>query len=639
MKLFEESSLSPQVLDAIKELGFIQPTEIQSKTIPFLLENKTDVIALAQTGTGKTAAFGLPIISQIDSSNPVPQALIICPTRELCLQIEKDFQNYCKYIPIKSVAVYGGASIDTQLKQIKQGVHIVVATPGRLVDIINRKRINLSHIAYLVLDESDEMLNMGFQEDIDSILEQTPSEKQTLLFSATMPPNVRRIANNYMNQPYEITVGTKNAGADTVSHQVYMVHSRDRYIALKRIADFFPDIYGIVFCRTRQETKDIADKLMADGYNADALHGDLSQAQRDYVMKKFRNKNLNMLVATDVAARGLDVQNLTHVINFSLPDDIEAYTHRSGRTGRAGNKGISIAIINLKEKGKIRQIEKIIQKTFEYKAVPHGAEICNAQLLHLINKIKTVDVTVDLEGDLYATMLSEFQELSKDELIQKFISFEFNRLLAYYENAPDISVAHSSSQDNQRSSRSRNERNERGERNDRRERGDRRERSERNSRADKNETRERGERNERPDRKERKSDVGDSDIFFSRKAFSRLFINIGKKNGIDKSEFIRLLNTQINDRNVQYGAIDILKSFSFFEVDKANTSQVLRSFQNANYNGIPISVEIAQAPEGKAARGSKDAFIKGDSFTKKPNRFSDSPHNRRNRNSISKRKK
>lgn len=611
MKLFEKSTLAPEVLNAISELGFETPTEIQSKAIPFLLETNQDLIALAQTGTGKTAAFGLPIISQIETHLRYPQALVICPTRELCLQIERDFKNYCKYLPITTVAVYGGASIETQLKTLKSGVHIVVATPGRLVDIIKRRKIDLSNIRHLVLDESDEMLHMGFQEDIDTILEQTPSEKRTLLFSATMPANVRRIANNYMNNPHEITIGNKNAGADTVSHHVYMVHSKDRYLVLKRIADFCPDIYGIVFCRTRQETKEIADKLMADGYNADALHGDLSQAQRDYVMKKFRNKNLNMLVATDVAARGLDVHNLTHVINYSLPDDIEVYTHRSGRTGRAGKEGISIAIINLREKGRLRQIERFIKKSFIQKQVPHGAEICQAQLIHLIQKIKDAEVTIDKTGALYDTMLSNFENFTKEELLQKFISYEFNRLLEYYQNAPDINVAttlDSGKKENRNTLRNKHER---------------------------SDTFDRKERNERNFGKERYN----QDTYRERKDFSRFFINIGKKNSVDKSTILRLLNEHINDRSVQYGAIDILKSFSFFEVEKEKTAKVLSAFKNAIYDGIPISVEIAQVPEGKAARGSKNGFIQGNDFFHNAPKTKKSYNNKKHEGSFKRRKR
>ncbi len=411
MELYEEGGLlSTEILQAIKELGFEKPTEIQSQAIPFLLNETRDLIGLAQTGTGKTAAFGLPLISQIDFSKNVPQALVICPTRELCLQIERDLTNYGKYLPLQTVAVYGGADIVRQIKKIQSGVHIVVATPGRLVDIISRKKVDLSKVKNLVLDEADEMLDMGFQEDLDSILEQTPAEKRTLLFSATMPAEVRRIASNYMNDPHEITIGTKNSGAVTVSHQAYIVSSKNRYIALKRIADYYPDIYGIVFCRTREETKEVADKLMSDGYSADALHGDLSQAQRDYVMKKFRNKNLNMLVATDVAARGLDVHDLTHVINYSIPDDLETYTHRSGRTGRAGKEGISILIANLREKGKLKRIEQIIKKKIEIKKVPGGQEICAVQMKDLIQKVLSTEVNEEKLNTLLTPIIHQYEQ-------------------------------------------------------------------------------------------------------------------------------------------------------------------------------------------------------------------------------------
>ncbi|HPH15636.1 MAG TPA: DEAD/DEAH box helicase [Bacteroidales bacterium] len=633
MELFENSNLLPEVQQAIKEMGFERPTEIQSQAIPFLLANKRDLIALAQTGTGKTAAFGLPIISQIDLNNAIPQALIICPTRELCLQIERDLKNFGKYVPLYTLAVYGGASITDQLSSLRRGVHIIVATPGRLVDIINRGKVNLSQVSYLVLDESDEMLNMGFQEDIDTILEQTPENKQTLLFSATMPQEVRRIANNYMINPEEITIGTKNSGAETISHHAYIVHSKDRYIALKRLADYYPDIYGIVFCRTRQETKDIADKLMSDGYNADALHGDLSQAQRDYVMKKFRNKNLQILVATDVAARGLDVQNLSHVINFSIPDDIETYTHRSGRTGRAGKEGISIAILNLKEKGKLRQIERLIKKTFELKQVPGGKEICNIKILNLIDKIKSVEVNDEKIGSFMGSITNAFADMSKEEIIQHFVSYEFNRILEYYENAPDINVDSSRDGGRERDRDGRNrrdrDRGERSERGDRSERDrsfrndspreDRRDRGERRDRED------RGERTERTDRGERRERRYDD---VDRSNFTRFFINIGKKEDLDKSKMLKLLNEHANDRDIQYGAIDILKSFSFFEVDAKYTSKILSSFAQASYEGRPISVEVAQAPTGKAARGSKNDFIKGESFTSK---YSRSDSDRRDR--------
>ncbi|MDR1761192.1 MAG: DEAD/DEAH box helicase [Bacteroidales bacterium] len=601
MEFFKDGAIAPEVLHAIQDLGFEKPTEIQSAAIPFLLGNRRDLIALAQTGTGKTAAFGLPIISQIDYNHVVPQMLVICPTRELCLQIEKDLRNFGKYLPLKTVAVYGGASIRDQLRALERGVHAIVATPGRLCDIIGRNKVNLTYVRDVVLDEADEMLNMGFQESIDTILEQTPENKRTLLFSATMPSEVRRIANNYMINAEEITIGTKNSGATTVLHHAYIVHSKDRYIALKRIADFYPDIYGIVFCRTRQETKDIADKLMADGYNADALHGDLSQAQRDYVMKKFRNKNLHILVATDVAARGLDVQNLTHVINYSIPDDIETYTHRSGRTGRAGKEGISIAIVNLREKGKLRQIERLIKRDFEIKQVPGGKEICEIQMHHLIEKIKSVEVDEEKIGTFMYSINRAFEGISKEDLIRHFVSFEFNRMLAYYENAIDINVS-SNTDISENSKKSRKKDRERGSR----------ERDERNDRRRDNDDFSEN----RKSRRERENREHDGRGSTASGDYTRFFINIGKKEDFDKSKMLRLLNENLNDRDIRFGAIDILKSFSFFEVDSRFTGKVLHSLAGIDYNGHAVSVEVAQAPQGKAARGSKNNFIKGDDYFK-----------------------
>lgn len=579
MELYEEGGLlSTEILQAIKEIGFEKPTEIQEQAIPFLLQEKRDLIGLAQTGTGKTAAFGLPLISQLDFEKNLPQALVICPTRELCLQIERDLTNFGKYLPLQTVAVYGGADIIRQIKKIQAGVHIVVATPGRLVDIINRKKVDLSQVRNLVLDEADEMLDMGFQEDLDAILEQTPTEKRTLLFSATMPNEVRRIASNYMNNPFEITIGTKNSGAVTVSHQAYIVSSKNRYVALKRIADFYPDIYGIVFCRTREETKEVADKLMSDGYNADALHGDLSQAQRDYVMKKFRNKNLNMLVATDVAARGLDVHDLTHVINYSIPDDLETYTHRSGRTGRAGKEGISILIANLREKGKLKRIEQIIKKKIEIKKVPGGQEICAVQLKDLISKVLAVDVNEEKINELLAPVMHQFKAMSSEEILKKFASFEVNRILEYYENATDINLDVEKENERRRESEERNrERNERR----RRERGEGRET--RNER--------RKPREDRRDSKDGRREFKDA------KNYTRFFMNIGKKEQLDQSKLLKLLNENANDRDIHYGAIDIMRSFSFFEVESKYADKILRSLANAKYDGLPVSVQIAQAPK------------------------------------------
>lgn len=579
MELYEEGGLlSTEILQAIKELGFEKPTDIQSQAIPFLLSETRDLIGLAQTGTGKTAAFGLPLISQLDFSKNLPQALVICPTRELCLQIERDLTNYGKYLPLQTVAVYGGADIVRQIKKIQGGVHIVVATPGRLVDIISRKKVDLSQVRNLVLDEADEMLDMGFQEDLDAILEQTPKEKRTLLFSATMPTEVRRIASNYMNDPYEITIGTKNSGAVTVSHQAYIVSSKNRYIALKRIADFYPDIYGIVFCRTREETKDVADKLMSDGYSADALHGDLSQAQRDYVMKKFRNKNLNMLVATDVAARGLDVHDLTHVINYSIPDDLETYTHRSGRTGRAGKEGISILIANLREKGKLKRIEQIIKKKIEIKKVPGGEEICAVQMKDLIQKVLSVEVNEDKLNTLLTPIIHQFEGMSSEDILKHFVSFEVNRILEYYENAPDINLDFEKENERRRELENRN-----------RERGERRRRE--------REGRDRGEkrnRDERPNRNERRSRERGRE---EGRNYTRFFMNIGKKEQLDQSKLLRLLNEHANDRDIHYGAIDIMRSFTFFEVESQYTDKILRSLENAKYEGMPVSVQVAQAPK------------------------------------------
>lgn len=583
MDLYTEGGLlSNEVLQAIKEMGFEKPTDIQSQAIPFLLQENRDLIGLAQTGTGKTAAFGLPLISQLDYGKNIPQALVICPTRELCLQIERDLTNYGKYLPLQTVAVYGGADIIRQIKKIQAGVHIVVATPGRLVDIIKRKKVDLSQVRNLVLDEADEMLDMGFQEDLDAILEQTPKEKRTLLFSATMPNEVRRIASNYMNDPFEITVGTKNSGAVTVSHHAYVVSSKNRYIALKRIADFYPDIYGIVFCRTREETKEVAEKLMADGYNADALHGDLSQAQRDYVMKKFRNKNLNMLVATDVAARGLDVHDLTHVINYSIPDDLETYTHRSGRTGRAGKEGISILIANLREKGKLKRIEQIIKKKIEIKKVPGGQEICAVQLKGLIQKVLSTEVNDEKISELLAPIMPQFAEMSAEEILKRFVSFEVNRILEYYENAQDINLDVEKENERRRTLSERNH-----ERNERRRRERERDRGERS--YDSRDERSRERRDRGGDRRDRR---GRAD---SGTEYTRFFMNIGKREQLDQGKLLKLLNEHANDRDIHYGSIDIMRSFSFFEVESKYTDKVLRSLANATYDGLPVSVQVAQS--------------------------------------------
>jgi len=439
---FQELGLEPMLLKAVTEMGFENPTPIQEQTIPQLQGKSTDMVALAQTGTGKTAAFGLPLLTKLNLSDRNTQALVLAPTRELCVQISKDLINYSKFLNgLKVTAVYGGAPIMGQIRDIKGGSQVVVATPGRLIDLIERRAIDLSHVDVVVLDEADEMLNMGFKDDLDQILSNTPPTKNTWLFSATMPREVERIASKYMESPLEISVGKKNSGNENIQHIYYTVNQRDRYAALKRIADFYPDIFGIVFCRTKAETQDVADQLIKDGYNADALHGDLSQAQRDLVMKRFRSRTLQMLVATDVAARGIDVNNVTHVINYNLPEEAENYTHRSGRTGRAGKTGIAIAIVTPRETGKIKDIERIIQNTFTKASVPDGVAVCEKQLFHLVNKLHTVEVKDEEIENYLPKIYEELKDLSKEELIKRFISEEFNRFYAYYQNSQDLNIS------------------------------------------------------------------------------------------------------------------------------------------------------------------------------------------------------
>ena len=549
--------LNPEIQLAIEEIGFERPTPIQEKVVPFLMEGKQDLVALAQTGTGKTAAFGLPILQQIDTTKKATQTLILSPTRELAMQIANDLENYARHLTKINIAVvYGGADIKKQINQLERGAQIVVGTPGRTLDLIKRKKLKVNEIQWLVLDEADEMLSMGFKDDLDAILETSPAEKQTLLFSATMPKEIISISKKYMNNPFEISVGKKNTGAENVEHHYYLIHAKDRYIALKRIADLTPNIYGIIFCRTRAETKDVADKLMRDGYNADALHGDLSQAQRDHVMARFRNKHLQMLVATDVAARGLDVNDLTHVINYNLPDDPEIYIHRSGRTGRAGKRGISVTLIHLREKGKLRQVEKSVNKKFIQQQVPSGKEICEKQLFNLIDRMEQVDVN---ETEIEAFMPVIYKKLSwldREDLIKRFVSVEFNRFLKYYENAPDINVDESrTSHDESRYSERRGGRSERGERSNRGGRG--------------------------------KKSRGDYD-------FARFFFNMGKKNGINKRKIIDLVNEHLPNKSAEIGDIEVMKNFSFFEVDKRYEKEIMKSMKNAKYKGQRIGIDIAK---------------------------------------------
>ena len=553
MKTFEEIGISSEILKAITEMGFENPMPVQEEVIPYLLSADTDVVALAQTGTGKTAAFGLPVLQKIEIENNQPQALILCPTRELCLQIAGDLQDFAKYIKgLHILPVYGGSSIDSQIRSLKKGVHIVVATPGRLLDLMNRKTVRLDGVKYVIMDEADEMLNMGFTESINAILAEVPETRNTLLFSATMPAEIARISKKYMNNPKEITIGHKNEGNKNVKHVYYMVHAKDKYAALKRIADFYPNIYGIVFCRTRKETQEIADMLIQDGYNADSLHGELSQAQRDAVMQKFRVKNIQILVATDVAARGLDVDNLTHVINYGLPEDVETYTHRSGRTGRAGKSGISIAITHVREKGRMREIERIIQKKFEKGMIPTGEQICEKQLFNLVDRIEKVKVDEEEIAQYLDPIYKKLEWLSTEDLIKRVVSLEFNRLLEYYKGAPELDIP----DENSRSRESRDG-------------GDR----------DNGRGRRRG---------------GES-------GYNRIFINMGKTDGLYPNTLIEMLNQNLK-RRVDIGKIDVLQNFSFFEIPESDTRNVLSGLEGATYNGRDVSVEIAQDKKGGGGR-------------------------------------
>ena len=597
MLTFTESGLKPEILKAIKEINFISPTPIQQKTIPTLIDSASDLIGLAQTGTGKTAAYGLPLVHLADTNKKNIQALILCPTRELCIQITKDLESYSKYVPgFKSVAVYGGASIRDQMRDLDRGCQIVVGTPGRTIDLINRKALKVNNIRWLILDEADEMLNMGFKEDLDTILESVPAERQTLLFSATMPKEIAQITKKYMKDPTEISAGKKNAGADNVSHEYYVVSARDRYSALKRIVDLHPAIYALIFCRTRQETKDVSAKLIADGYNADSLHGDLSQAQRDHAMERFRSKQLQMLVATDVAARGLDVSEMTHVINYNLPDELEVYIHRSGRTGRAGNEGVAVSIVHTREIGKIRNLEKISGKKFERKMVPGGKEICEKQLFSLIDKMEQVEINDSQIEQFLPGIYKKLEWLSREELIKHFVSLEFNRFLAYYKNAPDLNVDLSKSRregSDKGSEWGRRDSWDKGNRSSSRNRG-----GERNSNSDRG-----GERNSGRDR-------GGEKARGNRRSsgnFSRFYINMGSKHDLNPTKLIGLLNDNLKDRDVSVGKIDIMRNFSFFEVDSSYEKKVINSLKDSKYNNEKLIVDLSQPEKPKTDfRGPQD---------------------------------
>ncbi len=549
MQTFEATGINPQIIKAISELGFEKPTPIQALTIPHLLESDKDLVALAQTGTGKTAAFSLPILNQIDLETGKTQALILSPTRELCIQISKDIKAYSKYLKnIRIATVYGGASADKQIADLKKGCQIVVGTPGRALDMVKRNKLKVNNIDYLILDEADEMLDMGFKDELDAILETTLVDRQALLFSATMAKEIAKFARKYMNDAEEISVGDKNKGAENVSHEYYLAKARDRFKVLKRIIDSHPQIYSIVFCRTRRDTTEVADKLIESGYNAEALHGDLSQAQRDYVMNRFRIKHMQILVATDVAARGLDVDSLTHVINYNIPEEPKIYIHRSGRTGRAGKTGTSVSLIHSRELFRLRNIEKTIGKKIDRKMIPGGKEICEKQLLDQIDKIEKIEVDKAQIDQFKDVIYKKLEWLSREELIDRFVSIEFTRFLSYYKNAPDLNIDENA-------------------------------------------------RDEREDKRGKKRDR-DRDG-----NFSRFFINIGSKKKLSPTKLMGLINETTRKRDIQIGKIDIMDSFSFFEVDTSFEQEILTAFTDYKYKGMNVTVELSK--EKKSSGGNK----------------------------------
>lgn len=562
---FEDLGVSEPLRHAIEDLGFETPMPVQEKVIPHLLGQEGDVVALAQTGTGKTAAFGLPVLQRIDVERHVPQALILSPTRELCLQIASDLVDFSKYIPRLSVLpVYGGSSIQSQIHALREGVQIIVATPGRLIDLINRGVVKLDDVHTVILDEADEMLNMGFVDSINEILEHVPSDRKMLMFSATMPAEIAKIAKRFMHDPVEFVVGTRNEGAANVRHIYYMVHARDKYLALKRIADNSPNIYAIIFCRTRRDTQEVAENLIRDGYNADALHGDLSQQQRDMVMKKFRDRVVTLLVATDVAARGLDVDDLTHVINYGLPEDTAVYTHRSGRTGRAGKTGVSIAIIHSRERGKLREIERIIGKTFERKEVPTPDHIIEKQLFWLADRLERVEVNDEEIGRFIPGVAKKLGWLSNEDLLKRVLSLEFNRLLEYYKDAPQIDF------------------------------------------IDEKPRKERKERSDAPATKEEK------DRRTASKGMERIYVNAGKRDGFYAGNLIEMLNKVVGGKRVDVGRIDLMPGYSLFDVKKSDARRVVGALKGADFMGKRIYSEIASPDKDYAkasVRRTKDKYV------------------------------
>jgi ATP-dependent RNA helicase DeaD len=548
MNDFLEMNLLPELQKAVADLHFTRPMPVQAEVIPHLLHDATpDMIVLAQTGTGKTAAYGLPLLQKLDADFKRPQALILCPTRELCIQVAEDITSFAKYMKkVKVAAIFGGASIERQIRILADGAQIICATPGRLLDLLRRKETNLQTIKSVVLDEADEMLKMGFRDDLEAILSETPKDKNVMLFSATMLEEVHQITKNYLKSPLEITIGEKNIGADGVVHHCYMVQAKDRYLALKRIVDYYPNIYGIVFCRTKKETQEIADHLMKDQYNAESLHGDLSQAQRELVMAKFRAKHVTILVATDVAARGLDIDDLTHIINYNLPDEPEIYTHRSGRTGRAGKKGISIIISNLKEKGKLREIERMVKKPIEMKKVYSGKEVCEKQLFYMIDKMVSTDVNESEINPFLDIIFQKLEWFERDELIKKFVSMEFNRFLEYYKDAKDLNVTEF----------------------------DR-------------------------DRQKTKGMV-----------LNRFFINIGQMDKLTPPELIGVIKDLTEIKHITIGKIDIKKGFSFFEAEAKYTHEILNSCEDAYFDDRKIAIELATEDKSqkKSDNGYKKNF-------------------------------
>ena len=552
---FDDLGVSAPLMQAVEELGFEHPMPIQAQVIPVILGHTEagegrDVVGLAQTGTGKTAAFGLPVLQNIDLRKAEPQALVLAPTRELCLQIASDLQDYSKYLKgIAILPVYGGSSIGSQIGALKRGVHVVVATPGRLIDLMERGAVSLAKVKTLVLDEADEMLNMGFQEDIETILGGVPENHRTMLFSATMPKAIAEIAKKYLNNAIEITIGHKNEGSANVNHVYYLVHAKDKYAALKRIVDYYPNIYGIIFCRTKLDTQEIAKNLMDEGYNADALHGDLSQEQRDLVMRKFRTRHLQLLVATDVAARGLDVDDLTHVINYGLPDDLEVYTHRSGRTGRAGKKGTSICIVHIKERRRLKDIERFIGKQFEKGQIPTTERIIEKQLFNLADRLEKVDVQEEQIEKYMDSVLKKLGWLSAEDLVKRIVSLEFNRMLEFYKGSENLDI------------------------------------------PEERKPREKGAKREKRERGAVK-DGAEGKAVQAEPGFTRIFINLGKRDGIFPKQLIALMNAHVHHR-IEMGRIDLLSNFSFFEVPEQDARFVIKDMDGADWKGRRVSVSIA----------------------------------------------